>query len=141
MLSRRLLLASAAPLALMAIGVGGCVTNPTTGQPELDPTVIDAIQNAVATVAQYIPSVESIAETAAALFGPGYASIVEIGSAAINTLVSALESAVSNLTTSARLRLRARLKASAPTNAVNIGTVTVQTSSGPTTITVTGYHV
>lgn len=136
MLSRRLFLAAAAPLAV-AVGLGGCVTNPTTGQEELSPQVIDFIQNGVAALQQFVPSVESIVATAVGLFGPGYTTLVQIGSAAINTLISALASAVSNLTTSARLRLRALLKAAAPATAVNIGTINV----GGQTIMVTGYHV
>lgn len=136
-MTRRNMLVLAAGVSATAATLAGCVTNPATGQPELDPTVIDAIQNAVATVAQYIPSVESIAATAAGLFGPGYATIVQIGSAAINTLVSTLESAVSNLTPAAQGRLHARLRASAPSMAVSIGSIMVNGQ----TITVTGYKV
>lgn len=139
-LSRRSLLGSAALLGAAALG--GCTTNPTTGQPELNPAVIDAIQSAVATVANYIPAVESIAATAAALFGPGYASLVQIGSTAINTVISALESVVSGLTPPAQARLKAKLKATAPGGVpVNIGTIRVVGPNGPMNITVTGTRV
>lgn len=140
-LSRRSLLGSVALLGAVA-ALGGCVTNPSTGQPELNPTVIDAVQSAVATAANYIPAVESIAATAAALFGPGYASLVQIGSTAINTLISALESVVSNLTTSAKLQLHQRLGATAPGGVpVNIGTIRITGPNGPVNIVVTGTRV
>lgn len=129
LLTRRTLLATAAPAAL-ALAAAGCTTNPTTGQPELDPTVIDAIQSAVNTVAQYVPTVESIVSTAASLFGPGYVAIVQVGTTAFNTLVQALQSIVSSLTPSASAKLRARLKASTAGNPVKIGVVNGVTVMG-----------
>lgn len=139
-LSRRNLLGT---IALLGGGIelGACTTNPTTGQVGLNPAVIDFITSAVATVAQYLPSAESIAATAAALFGPGYAAIVQIGSSAINTVIAALESAVSGLSQPAQARLMAKLKASASTLLVNIGTIHVTGPNGPSTVTVTGTRV
>lgn len=135
MLSRRQLFVTAAPAALMsAFALAGCATNPTTGQPELDPAVIDAIQAGVAKVAQYIPAVESIAATAASLFGPGFVALVTLGSQAINSLIQALSNVVTNLNPPAQARLRAKLRATAPTVPVTIGT----TSTG---VTVIGYRV
>lgn len=133
MLSRRQLLSTAIPAAA-AIAVAGCTTNATTGQPELDPSVIDAIQAGVAKIAQYIPAVESIAATAASLFGPGYAALVTLGSQAINTLISALSNVVTSLTPTQQARLHAKLKAAAPTVPVTIGVT-------PGGVTVIGYRV
>lgn len=130
-LTRRHLLTTAIPAS--ALVVAGCVTNPSTGQPELDPTIIDAIQAAVATAAQYIPTVESIVSLAASLFGSGYVAIVQIGTTAFNTLVNALSNIVNNLSAPAKVALRGRLRASSPVAPVVIGTI-----SG---VTVTGYHV
>jgi hypothetical protein len=102
-LSRRKLLSSAVPAAALiaAGGLAGCATttNPTTGVVTygLDPSVVSTIQAVVAAVANYTPAVESIAETAAGLFGPTYAAIVSAGSAALNTLEGTLESVVSSL--------------------------------------------
>lgn len=142
MLSRRLLLAGVAPgVILAAASLGGCVTNPATGQPELSPSVIDFITNSVATVAKYIPAAESIAATAAALFGPGYATIVQIGSAAINTLISALESVVTNLTPTQSARLMTKLRATAPGVLVPIGFITVTGPNGPIKVNVVGTRV
>lgn len=138
-MSRRGLLAGVALLG--AASLGGCVTNPSTGQPQLSPSVIDFVTNAVATVAKYIPAAESIAATAAALFGPGYASIVQIGSAAINTLIQALQSVVTNLTPKQSARLRSKLRAAAPNVLVDIGTITVTGPNGPIRITITGTRV
>jgi hypothetical protein len=130
-LSRRKLLMSAATLSTAV--VAGCATNPTTGQPELDPAVIDAVQSGVAAVAQYIPAVESIAATAASLFGPGYAALVQVGSSALNALIQALAGLVTNLTPPASARLHARLRAAGPNVPVVIGKI-----GG---VTVVGYRV
>lgn len=103
-LTRRTLLASAAPA--MALAAAGCTstTNATTGVVTygLDPTVVTTIQNAVTAIANYAPTVESIAATAAGLFGPQYAAIVSVGSAAVNTVITALTNLVSNLPVGAR---------------------------------------
>lgn len=84
-----------------ALTVAGCATttNPTTGVTTfgLDPTVIAFIQDAVNIAAKYIPAVESIAATAASLFGPAYAAAVTAGSAAVNTLIATLENLVPSL--------------------------------------------
>ena len=92
MLTRRNLLTAAAPAALVA----GCgiTINPTTGAVTLPANVIDFIQAAVAQAAKYIPIAESIAAAAASLFGPAYASIVTIGSTAINTVIAYLENLI-----------------------------------------------
>ena len=133
-ISRRKLLAGIAPAGLLA--VAGCATTTTNGVTTvtLDPKVIGFVQTAVADAAKYIPAVESIVATAASLFGPQYAAIVTFGSNAINTLIAALESAVSSLTPPAAARLGARLRASSPTSPVLIG----RTSTG---VTVYGYRV
>ena len=109
-LTRRTLLNGIAPGAV-AIAIAGCTTNATTGVISLDPAVIDFIQNAVAAAAKYIPAAESIAQTAAALFGPAYSAIVTAGSAAANQIIAFLENAVTNLTPAASARLRARFGA------------------------------
>jgi hypothetical protein len=122
--SRRAFLASASSLPLAA-----CVTGPN-GVYELDPTVIDAIQSAVSTAAQYIPTVESIISLAASLFGPAYASVISIGTTAFNSLVAALTSIVGNLTPPASARLRARLRGSYSGAPVVIGTTHGVTITG-----------
>ncbi len=60
-------------------------------------TVAGEIQQAVATAAAYIPTIESIAATAASLFGPGYTAIVTAGSALFNQIVATLTNIVNNL--------------------------------------------
>ena len=132
MLTRRSLLASAAPVAVLA--VAGCTTAQVTQFQTEWTTVVGAIQNAVATAAQYVPTIESIAATAASLFGPAYTTAVQVGSAAFNTIVATLVNIVNNLTPPASARLHARLKASAPSAAVLIGTT-------PQGVTVTGFKV
>jgi len=135
-LTRRSLLSSAAPV--IALAAAGCATttNPTTGVVTigLSPAVTDFIQSAVAAAAQYIPTVESIAATAAGLFGPAYSAIVEAGSAALNTVIAALTAAANTLAPAAGARMRARLRASAPSAPVTIGTT-------PSGVVVMGYRV
>lgn len=128
---RALFMAGAGAIALV---LPGCATNPTTGVWGLSPSVLDAIQKGVAFAAQYIPTVESIAATAASLFGPTYAAIVQAGSAALNQIIAALVAAVSRLSVMAKRRLRTRLRASSPSAPVFIGT----TNSG---VNIVGYRI
>jgi hypothetical protein len=131
-MTRRSLLASSAGLAAAA-GVGACTTNPTTGAITLDPTVIDAVQSGVATVAKYLPTVESIVSEAASLFGPAYAGIITIGSGALNALVAALAGVVGNLTPPAAAALHARLRGTTAASPTVIGV----SASG---VTILGYR-
>ena len=137
MITKRKMLASAAVFAAAA-SLGACAytTNPSTGVSSitLSPSVNDFIQSAVAAAAQYIPTIESIAATAAGLFGPTYAAIVQAGSSALNAVVAALVGVVAALPPAASTALRQRLRASSPRSPVVIGT----TSGG---ITVVGYRV
>lgn len=114
MVTRRKMLTNIlmAGAATSALAVAGCATttNPTTGVTTygLDPTVVAEITAAVSAVAQYAPTIESIAATAAGLFGPAYTTLVTVGSAAVNTVISALENLVTQLPVGAR---RARMGA------------------------------
>ena len=135
MITRRLLLASVAPAA--AVTVAGCsnilgtgigiTTSAGGGVTVTLPTAVNTfIQNIVAGAAKYAPTIESIAQEAAALFGPAYASIVTIGSAAINAVITALENltappaSVPTTTTTASAVLSPRRK-KATLNATLIG--------------------
>lgn len=111
LLSRRSLLSSAAVLAAGGLASCASVTNPTTGQVTygLDPAVVSFIQSTVAKIAGFTPVLESIAATAAGYFGQGYAAIVTAGSAAVNTVISALTNLLTNLpVAAARLGATAR---------------------------------
>jgi len=116
---------------MAAISLAGCATNPTTGAIGLSAGISDFIQAAVAAAAKYVPTVESIVATAASLFGAQYSAIVQIGTAAINSLISTLVSIVGTLPSAT---LRAMLAGSSPLAPVVIGT----TSGG---IVVTGFRV
>lgn len=132
MLTRRTLLASAAPAA--AVIVAGCSTAQIQ-QAQTDwANIVGEIQSAVAAAAKYVPTVESIAATAASLFGPQYTAIVTAGSAALNTIVATLVNVVGALTPPASAALHARLRASSPSAPVTIGTT-------PAGVLVTGFHV
>lgn len=111
-LSRRnLLTLSASGAVLAAAGLAGCATstNPTTGVTTygLDPSVITTITNAVNAIASYAPTIESIAATAAGLFGPAYSAIVTVGSSAVNAVITALTNLIPSLPVGAKVRFGA----------------------------------
>jgi hypothetical protein len=136
MLTRRTLLASAAVVPLAGCGI---TINPTTGQVTLPANVVDFITSAVAFAAKYIPTAEAIAAVAASLFGPTFATIVTIGSQAINTVIQYLTNLITPLAPAAaarRLAVRVYSRLGVPppvSGSVLIG----YTSNG---IPVFGYH-
>jgi hypothetical protein len=136
---RRMLSTSAVGAVAGALALAGCaeVTNPTTGVVsfQLTPAVTDFIQSAVAAAAKYIPTIESIAATAASLFGPVYGGLVTAGSAALNQVIAVLTNAANTLAPPAAAAMHARLRSAAgPSSAVLIGIT-------PGNVEVTGYRV
>jgi hypothetical protein len=133
MLSRRkVLLATAAGGGALALAA--CSTAQIQ-QAQADwATLVGEIQAAVAAGAKYVPTIESIAATAASLFGPTYTAIVVAGSAALNQVIAVLENVVNNLTPPASARLKAKLKGTSLSAPVVIGTT-------PQGVTVTGFAV
>lgn len=129
-----------------AVSLGACAetVNPGTGQVTLglSPQVLSFIQNAVAATAKYAPTVESIAATAAGLFGAQYAAIVVAGSNAVNQVISALVNITASLSPAASSRLRrmgARMRAllsSSSGTLVGYTTVVNQATGVRTTIPV-----
>ena len=113
-LSRRTLLTSVAPGAVIALA--GC----TAAQQAQWATIVGQIQTAVAAAAKYIPSVESIAAEAAALFGPQYTLLVTAGSAALNQIIQVLVNVAGALTPASKMR--ARLRAASPSVPAVVGT-------------------
>ena len=140
MLSRRSMLSTSAIGAVAgALALAGCAetTNPTTGAIsfQLSPAIADFIQSAVAAAAKYIPTIESIAATAASLFGPVYGAIVTAGSAALNQIVAVLTNVATQLSPPAAAAMRARLRAATgPSAAVLIGITSAN-------VAVQGYRV
>lgn len=120
MMNRRSLLSGAA-LGAVGLAVAGCSTDQIASFETAWATVAGQIQSAVSTAAAYIPTIESIAATAASLFGPGYAALVQAGSAAFNAIVQTLINVVANLSPPASARLSAKLRASSPALPVTIG--------------------
>ena len=120
MITRRKLLTTTA-LGATALAVAGCSTAQITAFETQWASVASLVQQAVSTAAQYIPTIESIAATAASLFGPQYVTLVTAGSAAFNQIVQALVNVVGNLAPPASARLMARLRASSPQVPVTIG--------------------
>jgi hypothetical protein len=130
-INRRSLLSGVA-LFGAGIALAGCSTDQISSAQSEWATIIGEIQSAVANSASYVPTVESIAETAASLFGPQYDAIVVAGSAALNTIISTLTSVVAVLSPPAAGRLMLKLQGSSPSTPVTIGV----TSSG---VVVHGY--
>lgn len=130
MISKRQLLRGAALLPLAAAAAGcsnkfGTISlGPTGISVSLSPAVVDAIQTAVATAAKYVPTAETIASEAAALFGPAATTIVTVGSAYLNEIIAALTAITQSPTVTVPLaasrfaarfhRMGARLRATAP---------------------------
>jgi hypothetical protein len=136
-LTRRSLLSSvAAGSATLALAGCATSTNPTTGAVTvgLSPAVADFIQSAVAAAAKYIPTIESIAATAASLFGPAFGTAVQIGTAALNQVIAVLTNVVTSLVPAASARLKGRLRGSSAITPVTIGTT-------PAGVVVQGYHI
>lgn len=120
-LSRRKLLTTSV-LGVGALALANCTTAQITSFETQWATVAGQIQNAVAAAGTYVPTIESIAETAASLFGPQYATLIAAGSAAFNQIVATLTNVVTNLSPPASAKLGARLRASSPQVPVTIGT-------------------
>ena len=119
-LSRRTLLISIAPGA--ALAVAGCSTAQIAQYQADWATIVGDIQAGVAAAASYVPTVETIAAEAAALFGPQYTAIVTAGSAALNQIIAVLINVANNLTPPAASRMRARLRSSSLGSPITIGT-------------------
>jgi hypothetical protein len=133
MLTRRTLLVSTAPAAA-ALAVAGCSTTQISSFETAWASIVDTVQAAVAQAASYIPTVESIAATAASLFGPAWQAAVAAGTVVVNQIIAVLTNVVTNLTPPASAALHAKLRASSVDAPVVVGT----TSSG---VIIRGYKV
>ena len=120
--SRRGFLSGAAMLAAGAVALGGCSSTQIATFEAQWASVAGSVQSAVNAAVGYIPTIESIAATAASLFGPAYVTIVQAGSAVFNQLVQALVNVVNNISPPAAQAVRARLARSSPVAPVLIGT-------------------
>lgn len=120
MLNRRMLLTGAA-LGAVGIAAAGCSTAQIASAEAEWATIAGQIQSAVATGAAYIPTIESIAATAASLFGPAYVAIVQAGSAAFNAIVATLENVVAQLSPPVLASVRRKLATSSPAVPVSVG--------------------
>lgn len=137
MMSRRGLLTKAL-IGSAAVGtaalLGACSTVQLQNFEGEWTSIVSQVQQDVAIAASYVPTVESIASTAASLFGPQWEAAVAAGEVVVNTIVAALEAAAQNLTPPAAARMRRRLAASSPSAPVYIGVT-------PQGVPVNGYKV
>lgn len=118
--NRRALLGGAVA-AVGAVALAGCSADQIKNFETQWASVAAKVQSAVAVAAKYVPTVESIAATAASLFGPQYAGIVQVGTAVFNQLVQTLVNVVANISPPA---LSAKLAASSPSIPTVIGVTT-----------------
>src|SRR5579871_6325431 len=123
--SRRTLLAGAAAL-LAGAALAGCSSDQIASAEAQWNSIVSTVQSAVAKAAAYVPTVESIVAQAAALFGPQYSAIVQIGSAALNTVIQTLINVVSAAPLPKTLSRRAMAAATSGAVPVTIG----QTAQG-----------
>ena len=131
-ITRRNLLTGVAPGALLA--VAGCTSTQVASFEAQWTTIVSTVQSAVAAAAGYIPTIESIANTVASLFGPTWQAAVAAGTVIVNQIITTLTNVVNNLTPPAAARMRARLRASSPA----VPTVIGVTAQG---VSITGYRV
>lgn len=82
----------AAGVALAACGAGQLATF----ESQLS-SLYNDVQNAVKLAQSYIPSIDSIAETLAGLFGPAWQTAITFGISLTNQVVAAIESALNVL--------------------------------------------
>jgi hypothetical protein len=122
-MSRRKLLTGVA-VGAVAASVAACSTTQIASFESAWASIVDEVQSAVAAAAQYIPTVESIAQTAASLFGPAWQAAVAAGTVVVNQIITTLTSVVNSLTPPAVTSLRAKLRASSVAAPVVIGTTT-----------------
>jgi hypothetical protein len=130
--SRRSLLTGVA-LAGAGIALGACSAAQVQTFETQWATIAGQIQQAVAKAAAYIPTIETIAATAASLFGPEYVALIQVGTAAFNQIVATLTNVVNSLSPPASARLAARLATSSALVPVTIGVT-------PANIKVVGWH-
>jgi len=131
-MTRRALLAGASLGAVVA--VAGCTTAQISTFEAQWTSIVDAVQAAVAAAAKYIPTVETIAATAASLFGPAWQAAVAAGTVVVNQIVATLTNVVNNLSPPAQARLQARLRGSSVSSPIVVGVTS-------TNVVVRGYRV
>jgi hypothetical protein len=137
-ITRRTLLASAAPAA--ALVLGACSTTQIASFEAQWSSIVTTIQADVAAAAQYIPTAETIAATVAGLFGPQWQAAVAAGEAVVNQVVGVLTQVATQLTPPAAARMRSHLAKSSFAAPVAIGK-TSPTIYAPNGVTVTGFKV
>jgi len=134
-MTRRKMLGGAALIVpAAALALAGCTSAQIAVFEQDWTTFVQQVQSVVNEVQSYIPTIESVAATMAALFGPEWAATVALTSQIINEVIAAIESALGQLPASARVAVRARLRASAPGTEVTIGTIP------GTAVVVSGYR-
>lgn len=121
-LSRRNMLSSAA-LGAVALGVAAC-SSTQISQFEADySNFVTQVQASISAAQKYIPTVESVAATLAGLFGPQWAGAVTFGTAILNQVVAAIESALGSQPTVAKSASLARLSTSSRGVPAAVGTI------------------
>jgi hypothetical protein len=132
-ITRRKMLSSVA-VGGAALGLASCagtpapiISNPTTGNLEINPAFVDEVTNLLLTGCNigtaFIPTAGSVAAVVASLFGPAAVATVQFISGAVTAVAHEICSA-SPVTPAAAMRLQMRLRASSPARAVYIGTTT-----------------
>jgi hypothetical protein len=137
-ITRRKLLSSAV-VGVPALALVGCSTTQVSTFEASWTSFVDQVQGLVNNAKGYIPIVESIASTLAAMFGPTWQTAVALTTAVVNQVVGALTAVVTNLAPPAAAAMRLRLRRSSLQLPVVIG-VLPPTPYAPNGVIVHGYQ-
>ena len=140
-MTRRKLL-SGAVVGVPALALVGCATNPITGAPEINPQFVDdvisALQAGCNVGLAFIPTVTSVSNVVASLFGPAATATVQLINGSIAAVAGAICSAVPTIP-AAQASLRRRLVGSTYRMPIYIGT-TPPAAYAPGGVTIHGYQ-
>jgi hypothetical protein len=89
-----------------AVALAGCSAGQIATAETALTSFYNDVQAGVVAIQKYVPTIESIAETAAGLFGPAWSTTVTFGVNLVNQVIASIESALNNVppaTASAKL--------------------------------------
>lgn len=131
-MNRRKLLSTAA-VGLPAIALAGCTSTQIASFEANWSSFVAKVQSLVNQAAGYIPTIQSIANQVAAMFGPTWQTAVALTNAVVNQVVAALQAIITAASPPAVSSFASRLNAAPPGVAVRVGT----TKEG---VTIYGYR-
>lgn len=137
-MTRRKLL-TVAPVGVAAVGLAACSTSQLASVEAGLTNFYNDVQAGVNAAQSFIPAIDSIAETAAGLFGPAWQTTVTFGINLVNQVIASIEAALNNVPAPAAAAKLKRMGAAHGT-LVTIGPVPglINPATG-TLVVITGY--